>query len=81
MIHRYGDDTEVWKLAQEVINNPAHIQIAHLAAKRLKVPQGMAFHELRFQLAYAYAQGYVRGWKRARSERTDHMPPPEAGTL
>lgn len=63
MIHLPHDNQDVIDLAQATINTPAAIEIAKIAAKAIGVPPGVSFNQLRFFLAHAYAQGFVRGRK------------------
>ena len=63
MIHLPHDNQDVIDLAQATINTPAALEIAKIAAKACDVPPGPSFNQLRFFLAHAYAQGFVRGRK------------------
>jgi len=62
------DNQDVLDLAQATINTPAALEIAKIAAKNIGTPPGVAFNQLRFFLAHAYAQGYIRGRKQRPAE-------------
>jgi hypothetical protein len=63
-------------LTQQVVNSESAIQIARLAARRCGVVNEKAFNALRTDLAYSYAQGYVRGLRIGRAQIVTLPPPP-----
>jgi hypothetical protein len=71
-----GPVDDVIIMAREVMASPAHRPIVERAVKRIGPMSAQGLEALRFHLAYAYAQGYLLGWNRARRERADLIPPP-----
>jgi hypothetical protein len=64
------DEREVLALANAVVNTPAHMKICVRIVQKLGLNDGPRIIELRRQLAYAYAQGWIRGRNAAREGRS-----------
>jgi hypothetical protein len=74
-----GNDSEARRIANGMISTPAARSIAEIVARELGVPPGARYNSLRMHLAYAYAQGFLRGWADARRLRGDRPPVPTEG--
>lgn len=77
MIGLPSSDSEARAIAGHVFKSPAMRAAAEIARKAINRSATGAFNALLTHLAYAYGQGYVAGWRRARAERGGVMPPPE----
>ncbi len=72
-----NDPVEVIKFARYLLDQPSFQPIAARAVRDTGVQLGASANRLASHLAWAYAQGYLQGWRRARTERADFAPPPE----
>ena len=77
MIGLPRDDEEARRIAAFVHSTPAMRQVAEIARRAINATAAGAFTALVYHLSYAYGRGYVAGWRRARAERSEVMPPPE----
>jgi hypothetical protein len=69
-------EADALNLARAVVNERSAIEVARLTARKCGVVNEKAFNELRTALAYAYAQGYVRGLRMGRARIVAPPPPP-----
>jgi hypothetical protein len=76
-----NDPMEVIRLSRFLLDQPAFQRIVANAVKDAGVILGGPSSRLASHMAFAYAQGYLQGWRRARTERADFAPPPEAGGI
>ncbi len=73
-------ERKILNLANDTVNQPSAIEIARRVAYKIHLPpEGEAFNELRRQLAYNYAQGYIRGLEIGRARLVRLPPPPTPG--
>ena len=77
MIQLPSDDSDARRIARFVHGLPLMRQAAEIARKAINRSAEGAFNELLSHLSYAYARGYVAGWRRGRAERGEVMPPPQ----
>lgn len=54
-------EREVRQYANSLVNEPAMVNVARIAAKAIGPLSQDGFNALRTHLAYAYAQGYLKG--------------------
>jgi len=73
-------ERKILNLANDTVNQPSAVEIARMVAYKIHLaPEGEPFNELRKQLAYAYAQGYIRGLETGRAHLVRLPPPPTGG--
>lgn len=58
---RFRQDRDVYNLATATATAPSQHNITRLQARRLGISDEKRVADLNWALAYAYAQGYIRG--------------------
>jgi len=81
-LHPDNIERKIINLANDTVNTPAAQRIAQMIAYKIHLPpEGEAYNELRRQLAYLYAQGYINGLEIGRARLVRLPPPPKLGPL
>lgn len=76
MIELPRDDSDARRIAEHAYKAASMRRVAEIARKAINRSASGAFNALLTHLAYAYGQGYVAGWRRARAERGESPPTP-----
>ena len=69
-------EADIRNLAQATEADPGQLQISLIMSRRLGISDPARQTILNAQLAYAYAQGYIRGLATGRARRIGLPPPP-----
>ena len=73
-------ERKILNLANDLVNQPASIKVAQEVAYKMHIAaEGESYNELRRQLAYAYASGYINGLEIGRARLVRLPPPPTKG--
>jgi hypothetical protein len=81
-LHPDNVERKIMNLANDTVNSPAAQAVARMVAYKLHLPtEGEVYNELRRQLAYNWAQGYINGLEIGRARLVRLPPPPRLGPL